>query len=293
MSAGPANSTSVPVLAGFIPFPTSASSQPQAAASGGSSEGTAAFRGAFPADASSDSRGTFPQRAARQRTSGRFKTRMCHYVLQGKPCPQGTRCSFAHTEGELRRSPCPTAGALPAHGGGEREAGREQRFKTRLCVHWLKSSGAWCPLGSRCRFAHGDEELQAPGSPPKRPAHPPPSTVCVPVQFHGAGEQHRRWTGSAVACDATGSAAAAGQAPPFVASWPQPAAQLVVHTPVPRQTLATPAMQVAGGQEDVEGWGSSAVAATLHSLGIPLQDGESTRGKGGSIWGAPSSPFAM
>lgn len=91
------------------------------------------------------------------RHSDRYKTRMCHYVLRGKPCPQGFSCSFAHSEVEMRKPFRHSAGSDAGNTAvANATGGSGTRFKTRLCVHWVKSSGKWCPLGTRCRFAHGE-----------------------------------------------------------------------------------------------------------------------------------------
>jgi len=95
---------------------------------------------------------TEARKVDKNRHNDRFKTRMCHYVLRGKICPQGYSCSFAHSEVEMRK-PFRHAGF---EAGMHDAAGSGARFKTRLCVHWVKSSGKWCPLGTRCRFAHGE-----------------------------------------------------------------------------------------------------------------------------------------
>ena len=42
-------------------------------------------------------------------------------------------------------------------------------YRTRLCKHWLASGGTTCPMtarGLQCKFAHGEEELNAPDAPP-------------------------------------------------------------------------------------------------------------------------------
>ena len=107
----------------------------------------------------------FPQRRMSDPT--RYKTRMCHFILRGHPCPDADSCTFAHHETELRKGAvAATLGGQGAHGGAvgkSNPALRNPRFKTRICVHWAKSNGRWCPLGDRCKFAHG--EVRGPVSP--------------------------------------------------------------------------------------------------------------------------------
>ncbi len=119
--------------------------------------------GYTPAAAGQEFAETDPRKNDKNRHNDRYKTRMCHYILRGKPCPQGFSCSFAHSEVEMRiRKPFKQQVSQDDTGEGQQPSTSSgARFKTRLCVHWVKSSGKWCPLGTRCRFAHGEVRVCA------------------------------------------------------------------------------------------------------------------------------------
>ena len=63
------------------------------------------------------------------------KTRMCKFVPTTS-CPHGARCAFAHSVGELRKSP--TEGL-------------------KLCRYFVQ--GGYCELGELCRFSHRPDDL--------------------------------------------------------------------------------------------------------------------------------------
>jgi hypothetical protein len=65
-----------------------------------------------------------------------YKTKICPYFLQGN-CLKGNKCSFAHTNEELRKAP--------------------NLQKTKLCHNFMLGK---CQK-SNCPFAHGDKELKA------------------------------------------------------------------------------------------------------------------------------------
>jgi len=44
--------------------------------------------------------------------------------------------------------------------GGGKGFGKGDNFKTSICQHWVNGGGV-CPFEGRCRFAHGEHELQA------------------------------------------------------------------------------------------------------------------------------------
>ncbi|EER14000.1 conserved hypothetical protein [Perkinsus marinus ATCC 50983] len=70
------------------------------------------------------------------------KTRMCQANLEGR-CPyRAEDCQFAHSTEDLKATP--------------------GLFKTVLCSWWQKGK---CDMGDKCRFAHGEEELQRPSAP--------------------------------------------------------------------------------------------------------------------------------
>ncbi|KAF4693018.1 hypothetical protein FOZ60_012009 [Perkinsus olseni] len=70
------------------------------------------------------------------------KTKMCQANLEGR-CPyRAEECQFAHSTEDLKATP--------------------GLFKTVLCSWWQKGK---CDMGDKCRFAHGEEELQRPSAP--------------------------------------------------------------------------------------------------------------------------------
>jgi hypothetical protein len=100
------------------------------------------------------------------------KTKMCMHYLKGK-CRYGVECSYAHNEIELRHRPnlrktrlcknfemgaCDNPHCAYAH-GSEELRGTDGVWKTVMCAKWLNGT---CRAGSRCRFAHGQHELQDP-----------------------------------------------------------------------------------------------------------------------------------
>jgi hypothetical protein len=138
------------------------------------------------------------------------KTKMCMHFLKGK-CRYGPECSYAHSEIELKGRPnlrktrlcknyemgqCDNPHCPFAH-GGEELRGTDGVWKTVMCAKWLNGT---CRAGSRCRFAHGQHELQDPPiesfdilddedgefSPPISPAfYPSPMPMNVPgLPYH-------------------------------------------------------------------------------------------------------------
>jgi hypothetical protein len=137
------------------------------------------------------------------------KTKMCMHFLKGK-CRYGPECSYAHSEIEIKHRPnlrktrlcknyemaqCDNPNCPFAH-GGEELRGTDGVWKTVMCAKWLNGT---CRAGSRCRFAHGQHELQDPPaenfdialdgediSPPISPAfYPSPMPMSVPgLPYH-------------------------------------------------------------------------------------------------------------
>lgn len=67
------------------------------------------------------------------------KTEMCKYVLMHRKCPFGKRCSFAHSESELRK-------IVPSSHSA-------RTYKTQKCVNYHSGTG-YCPYGSKCNYIH-------------------------------------------------------------------------------------------------------------------------------------------
>lgn len=109
-----------------------------------------------------------------------FKTKICPYLLsvrlslhQGH-CTKGEKCSFAHSQDELKDPPnlkktkvCQQftlgkcqMGAKCSYAHGETELRyTPEFFKTSLCKSYMKGN---CALGDKCRYAHGEEDLRMP-----------------------------------------------------------------------------------------------------------------------------------
>lgn len=68
-----------------------------------------------------------------------YKTEMCRAFEETGSCRYGSRCQFAHSQGELRKVP------------------RHPRYKTEICkTYWEVGS---CPYGKRCCFIHNESDL--------------------------------------------------------------------------------------------------------------------------------------
>jgi len=70
-------------------------------------------------------------------TSGKFKTELCHYLMELSQCPFGTECTYAHTMNELR------------------SIDRHPRHRTQKCRDYTNQG--YCPFGERCSFIHEKE----------------------------------------------------------------------------------------------------------------------------------------
>jgi len=69
------------------------------------------------------------------------KTEMCKYVSRCQKCPFARRCSFAHSEGELRK-----IAPLPQNA---------RNYKTQKCKNYHSGNG-YCPYGNKCNYIHGE-----------------------------------------------------------------------------------------------------------------------------------------
>ncbi|KAJ1897178.1 hypothetical protein LPJ81_004587, partial [Coemansia sp. IMI 209127] len=144
----------------------------------------------------------------RPQDNPRYKTKLCEKFENDGECPYGHKCVFAHGSDELRqREVSPSAGgALPRGMGDDRTRdhssaqqptspfGHQTQFtdlrgsmphdqssaaprhnsnplyKTRLCQRF--SEDADCPYGSKCQFAHGENELRTSSEQPFQPRTP-------------------------------------------------------------------------------------------------------------------------
>tara|TARA_X000001036_G_scaffold181581_1_gene171744 strand:- start:229 stop:735 length:507 start_codon:yes stop_codon:yes gene_type:complete len=70
--------------------------------------------------------------------NAQYKTVMCKNVMQGKDCPYGFKCQFAHSTAELRQRP----EWLPERVDPFHQTCRPFR------VHGV------CPFGAKCKFSH-------------------------------------------------------------------------------------------------------------------------------------------
>lgn len=68
-----------------------------------------------------------------------YKTEMCRAFEETGLCRYGSKCQFAHSQGELRK------------------VTRHPRYKTEICkTYWEVGS---CPYGKRCCFIHNESDL--------------------------------------------------------------------------------------------------------------------------------------
>ncbi|ODQ79474.1 hypothetical protein BABINDRAFT_161870 [Babjeviella inositovora NRRL Y-12698] len=67
-----------------------------------------------------------------------YKTELCASYMKsnGKLCPYGGKCQFAHGEQELVM------------------VKRSTNYRSKTCANWTKNGG-FCPYGNRCCFKHG------------------------------------------------------------------------------------------------------------------------------------------
>ncbi|XP_069602618.1 mRNA decay activator protein ZFP36-like [Ranitomeya imitator] len=111
--------------------------------------------------------------------SPRYKTELCRTFSETGTCKYGSKCQFAHGQGELR------------------EPNRHPKYKTEYC-HKFHLYGE-CPYGSRCNFIHHPAEQGSCPQPqhvlrqslsysgvPIRRASPPPPGFPDPASFSRA-----------------------------------------------------------------------------------------------------------
>jgi len=128
------------------------------------------------------------------------KTKMCMHFLKGK-CRYGQECSYAHNEIELKGRPnlrktricknfemgsCDNPFCAFAHGSDELR-GTDGVWKTVLCAKWLNNT---CRAGPRCRFAHGQHELNV------NPNAGQDSPDATPLNVQAPGDENARFGGS-------------------------------------------------------------------------------------------------
>ncbi|CEM02644.1 unnamed protein product [Vitrella brassicaformis CCMP3155] len=113
---------------------------------------------------------------------------MCPAWLRGH-CPVGPRCTYAHSQGEMRplpnlektklcesvrkKLPCEVPDCRYAHSQEEMRPSPElSEYKTSMCLFYRQGR---CLNGDKCRFAHGRGDLRSRRTP--TPAATPPSVV--------------------------------------------------------------------------------------------------------------------
>lgn len=99
----------------------------------------------------------------------KYRTIMCKYFNNDKPCPLGSRCHFAHGKDELRKigdplpqntPQLPNAQILKATGMDPSQTGDinpvvVNNYKTMICKYWEQGK---CKYQQKCSFAHGEVE---------------------------------------------------------------------------------------------------------------------------------------
>ena len=111
-----------------------------------------------------------------------MKTKLCPQMASGNSCSRGPKCSYAHGSHEIRDRPhlvktklcpdvvngrvCTRPDCNYAHAEEELNTTSTERlenYKTILCffhTNHQSGDGPACKYGSRCRFAHGEDELR-------------------------------------------------------------------------------------------------------------------------------------
>lgn len=92
-----------------------------------------------------------------------FKTKRCRFWLENR-CSRGDKCTYAHTDVELRCPPDLT--------------------KTKICTRWKR--GACEKLPSECAYAHGVEDLRG-GGDETQAVETPPQSVSSPRSTSQSG----------------------------------------------------------------------------------------------------------
>lgn len=84
--------------------------------------------------------------------------------------------------------PTSTPGPQAAEPGATQPPGREYFYKTRLCDKFM--SGAGCPYGARCHYAHGEHELRNKGETKVGPQQSEEANTLPAVRWQ---KERKRW----------------------------------------------------------------------------------------------------
>lgn len=100
----------------------------------------------------------------------KYKTIMCRFFENDKPCPLGNKCHFAHGRAELRKmdDPLPVnTPLLPTSRLIQTALDQDDQlnfnsvvlnnYKTVICKYWEQGK---CKFQHNCSFAHGDIEVR-------------------------------------------------------------------------------------------------------------------------------------
>lgn len=96
-----------------------------------------------------------------------YKGRHCKKFYTEEGCPYGENCTFVHDEQSRARESVAISlggGGSGGYGGSGSGGGsnlKPSNWKTRICNKWELTGH--CPFGSKCYFAHGEEELHQHG----------------------------------------------------------------------------------------------------------------------------------
>jgi len=87
-----------------------------------------------------------------------YKTQLCRYIKEKKRCPFGDKCTFAHSEKELKPKVTEVDSRRSTVFDALKTNSSQFKYKTSLCDSFSKTGA--CRFGAKCNFAHGEKELR-------------------------------------------------------------------------------------------------------------------------------------
>lgn len=165
----PSNDNTVPIKNGTFCSPKNKSSSPMINDDHHSLLNNSYPPNMFHAPISSEMCG-FESQASDSSGSRFYKTRRCLFHQRGA-CAKGDKCTYAHSDDELKPTPdliktrlcqdwlnniCASKSCKFAHGRHELRYTHDF-YKTKICHFWHQGG---CTKGSLCRHAHGQQEMR-------------------------------------------------------------------------------------------------------------------------------------